>query len=262
MQLGLENKVALVTGAGQGIGQAIVSALAGEGAIVAANDLTVERTQATVTAAERSGGRAMAAPCDITRYTEVCDMVVRVERELGPVEILVNNAAVLTPKLFADSTPEDWDRDIKVILYGTLNCTHAVLPGMLARSQGKIVNIASDAARVGQERDTFYSAAKAGVIAFSKSLAKEVGPNNINVNTVSPGATDTPMYQTAQREVLAKIGEIKFQDRQRKILQAYPMRRIGVPGDIANAVLFLASDAARHITGQVMSVNGGFCMPD
>jgi len=262
MQLGLEKKVALVTGAGQGIGQTIVAALAAEGAIVAVNDVTVERTQATVAAVERSGGRAMAAPCDITKYAEVCDMVARVERELGPIGILVNNAAVLTPKLFADSTPEDWDRDIKVILYGTLNCTHAVLPGMRARSHGKIVNIASDAARVGQERDTFYSAAKAGVIAFSKSLAKEVGPSNINVNTVSPGATDTPMYQAAQREVLAKIGEIKFQDRQRKILQAYPMRRIGVPADIANAVLFLASDAARHITGQVMSVNGGFCMPD
>jgi 2-hydroxycyclohexanecarboxyl-CoA dehydrogenase len=257
MRLGLEKRVALVTGAGQGIGQAIAVALAAEGAVVAVNDLTAERAADTVSAIERLGGRANPAIADITSHAQASAMVASVERDVGPVDILVNNAAVLTPKLFAESTPEDWDRDIGVILYGTLNCTLAVLPGMLARKQGKVVSIASDAARVGQERDTFYGAAKAGVIAFTKSLAKEVGPSNINVNAVSPGATDTPMYQAAQREVLAKIGEAKFQDRQRKILQLYPLRRIALPDDIAKVAVFLASDDSGWITGSTLVAAGG-----
>lgn len=261
MKIELQGKVALVTGAGQGIGQAIALALAAEGVVVAVNDLSVARLEQTLGAVSAQGGRAIPAAADIRSFDQATQMVAHIEREAGPVEILVNNAAVLTPKLFVDSSPEDWERDIGVILYGTLNCTRAVIRGMMDRSAGKIVSIASDAGRVGQERDTFYGAAKAGVIAFAKSLAKEVGPNNVNVNVVSPGATDTPMYQAAQKEALAKMGEAKFQDRERKILRAYPLRRIAKPEDIANAVVFLASEAARHITGQVISVNGGFCMP-
>ena len=261
MLLGLEGKVALVTGAGQGIGQAIAAALAAEGAKVAVNDVVAERAAAAVSAIVAQSGIATAAPGDITSFHSVAELISSIETNLGPIDILVNNAAVLIPKLFIESTPEDWDREIKVALYGTLNCTKAVLAGMMARGSGKIVNIASDAARVGQERDTYYSAAKAGVIAFAKSLAKEVGPSGINVNVVSPGATDTPMRQAAQREAREKLGDAKFAEREKKILQAYPLRRIGAPEDIARMVVFLASDAARNITGQVISVNGGFCMP-
>lgn len=262
MDISFKKKFALVTGGGQGIGQAIALAFAREGARVAVNDVRVEKVEETVAAIRNEGGEAVAATADITSYDEVVKMIGELERQQGQVEILVNNAAVLTPKLFVDSSPEDWDREIKVALYGTLNCTRAVLDGMIAQGQGKIVNIASDAARIGQERDTYYSAAKAGVIAFAKSLAKEVGPSGINVNVVSPGATETPMRQAAQTEALAKLGKKRFEEREQKVLRAYPLRRIGTPEDVANMVLFLASAAARHVTGQVVSVNGGFCMPD
>lgn len=262
MDISFKKKFALVTGGGQGIGQAIALAFAREGARVAVNDVRVEKVEETVAAIRNEGGEAVAATADITSYDEVVKMIGELERQQGQVEILVNNAAVLTPKFFVDSSPEDWDREIKVALYGTLNCTRAVLDGMIAQGQGKIVNIASDAARIGQERDTYYSAAKAGVIAFAKSLAKEVGPSGINVNVVSPGATETPMRQAAQTEALAKLGKKRFEEREQKVLRAYPLRRIGTPEDVANMVLFLASAAARHVTGQVVSVNGGFCMPD
>ena len=261
MQLGIAGKVVLVTGSGQGIGQTMALTFAAEGAKVAVNDVFPDRVADTLRLIEAAGGVACAAACDITSFDSVKAMVAAVESRLGPVDILVNNAAVLTPKLFVDSTPQDWDRDIKVVLYGTLNCTRAVLDGMTARGWGKIVNIASDAARVGQERDTFYGAAKAGVIGFTKSLAKEVGPSNINVNAVSPSGTDTPMRKDVERRALESMGDEKYRERERKILRAYPMRRIGLPEDVANMVVFLASDAGRHITGQVISVNGGFCMP-
>jgi len=262
MELGLRGKVVLVTGGGQGIGQAISLAFAAEGALVAVNDLTADRSSATIAAIEQIGGHSLNAPADIRSFDEALRMVATLTAGGHHVDVLVNNAAVLIPKPFVEATPQDWEREIGVILFGTLNCTHAVIGGMIQRKYGKIINIASDAARVGQERDTSYSAAKAGVIAFAKSLAKEVGPDNINVNVVSPGATDTPMRQTAQSQVLEQIGQAKFDERERKILRAYPIRRIAVPADIANTVVFLASEAARHITGQVVSVNGGFCMPD
>lgn len=261
MQLGIAGKVALVTGSGQGIGQAIARAFAAEGACVVVNDLVAERVAETVQHVEATGAKALGSVADITSYAAVKEMLADVEARIGPVDILVNNAAVLTPKTFVESTPEDWDREIKVILYGTLNCTRAVVEGMIARKQGKIISIASDAARIGQERDTYYGAAKAGVIGFSKSLAKEVGPFNVNVNAVSPSGTDTPMRRDVERRALEHLGEEKYRERERKILRAYPLRRIGQPEDIANMVLFLASDAGRHITGQVISVNGGFCMP-
>jgi len=261
VELELEGKVVLITGSGQGIGQVMAYTFAAEGAVVAVNDLRPERVDETVSAITAKGGRAVGVAADITSFDEAKAMVADIERRSGPVDVLVNNAAVLVPKYFVESTPDDWDREIKVVLYGTLNCTRAVIDRMIERKQGKIVNIASDAARVGQERDTYYGAAKAGVIAFAKSLAKEVGPSGINVNVVSPGATDSPMRREVERLAREKLGDEKYREREKKILRAYPLRRIGRPEDIANMVAFLASDAARQITGQVVSVNGGFCMP-
>ena len=261
MELGLRDKVALVTGSGQGIGQTIAVEFAREGAKVAVNDLSAEKTRETIDLIEGIGGTAMAAPFDVSDFEATAGGVAAIEARLGPVEILVNNAALLVPKLFVDSTPRDWDREIKVILHGTLNCTRAVLDDMIDRREGKIVNIASDAARVGQQRDTYYGAAKAGVIAFAKSLAKEIGRYNINVNCVSPGATDSPMRQEVERLAREKLGEEAYAERQKKILRLYPLRRIGRPEDVSNTVLFLSSDLTRQITGQVVSVNGGFAMP-
>ena len=151
-------------------------------------------------------------------------------------------------------------REIAVILHGTMHCSRAVLPGMIERGGGKIVNIATDAARVGQEREANYSAAKGGVIAFTKSLAKEVGRHNINVNVVSPGATNSPMRIGLQEQLRQKLGDEAWKAREAKVLRLYPLRRIGEMEDITNTVLFMTSDAARHITGQVLSVNGGFAM--
>jgi NAD(P)-dependent dehydrogenase (short-subunit alcohol dehydrogenase family) len=171
----------------------------------------------------------------------------------------VNNAALLLNHgLFIETDPESCDREIKVILYGTMNCTRAVLPGMIGRRYGKIVNIVTDAARVGQERQVNYSAAKGGVISFTKSIAREVGRHDINVNAVSPGATNSPMRMEMLRQLQESIGAQKAAEREERVKRAYALRRLGEPDDVANAVVYLASDAGRHITGQILSVNGGY----
>ena len=261
MDLDLKDKVALVTGSGQGIGRTIALALAAEGALVAVNDVNVKGVEETVDALRRSGNKAIAAPCDITNLDAVKIMVNKVEGELGRIDVLVNNAALLISHgMFLDTNPEDCDKEIRVILYGTMNCVRAVLPGMIQRKCGKVINIATDAARVGQERQCNYSAAKGGVISFTKSIAKEVGRHNINVNAISPGATNSPMRMEMLRQLKENIGEAKAAEREEKVKRAYALRRIGETEDIANAVVFLASEAARQITGQILSVNGGFAM--
>jgi 2-hydroxycyclohexanecarboxyl-CoA dehydrogenase len=262
MELGLADKVVLITGAGSGIGQTLALAFAQEGARVAVNDLAPERTAETVGLIARAGGIGRDASCDISDLDAVRRVLGTLEQVEGRIDVLVNNAALLVAHApFLETRPEDCDREIQVILYGTLHCSRVVLPGMIARRAGKIVNIATDAARVGQEREVAYSAAKGGVIAFTKSIAREVGRHNVNVNAVSPGATDTPLRRRVLEQLAEKIGADGVREREEKVRRAYPLRRIGEPDDIGRAVLFLASDAARHITGQVLSVNGGFAMP-
>ena len=259
MQLGLENKVALVTGSGSGIGRAIALALGAEGATVAVNDVNEAGIAETLRQLDAAGGRGVAAACDITDLAAVRAAFAEVERTLGRIDVLVNNAALLVNhERFLDTDPEACDREIRVILYGTMNCCRAALPGMIARGSGKVVNIVTDAARVGQERQCSYSAAKGGVIAFTKSIAKEVGRHNVNVNAVSPGATNSPMRREMLRRMQATLGEAKVAEREERVKRAYALGRIGEPEDVASAVVFLASEASRHITGQVLSVNGGF----
>jgi 2-hydroxycyclohexanecarboxyl-CoA dehydrogenase len=257
-----KDRVALITGSGQGIGRTMALAFAAAGARVAVNDVNAQAVNDTVDAIRNAGGRACAAPCDITDLAAVRGMVGKVEAEFGRIDVLVNNAALLiSHEMFVETNPDDCDKEIKVVLYGTMNCTRAVLPGMIARKSGKIVNIVTDAARVGQERQCNYSAAKGGVISFTKSIAKEVGRDNINVNAVSPGATNSPMRQEMLRQLTEKIGTQKAAEREEKVKRAYALRRIGEPDDISNTVMFLSSESARHITGQILSVNGGFAMP-
>ena len=261
MDLKLAGKTALITGSGSGIGQTIACAFAREGAAVMVNDVTGERVAETIALIAQFGGRALPAVCDIGSLDAVNALLASLaDQGLSP-DILVNNAAVLLASApFLETKPEDCEREIRVILHGTLNCARAVLPGMIERRWGKVVNIVSDAARSGQEREANYSAAKGGVLAFTKSMAREVGRHNINVNAVSPAATDTPLRQALLRNMAARIGEPAVLEREEKIRRAYPLKRIGAPEDVSNAVLFLASDAARHITGQVLSVNGGYTM--
>ena len=261
MNFGLANKSILVTGAGSGIGQVIARAFAAEGAVVAVNDIAEDGLRETVALIEQDGSKARSAPCDIGDLAAVSTMVEQLARQGPPIDVLVNNAAVLLASApFPETRPEDCEREIQVILHGTMNCTRVVLPGMIASGWGKIVNIISDAARTGQEREASYSAAKGGVLAFTKSLAREVGRHGINVNGVSPAATNTPLRHGLLRKLAERIGDQAVEEREAKIRRAYPLRRIGEPDDVANAVLFLASDAARHITGQVLSVNGGYTM--
>jgi 2-hydroxycyclohexanecarboxyl-CoA dehydrogenase len=261
MELGYKDRVVIVTGSGSGIGQDMAVTFAAEGARVAVNDINQEGIDQTLEMVDKEGGIAMAARCDITDADAVAGTVAVVEKEWGRVDVLVNNAAVLANHaLFLEKTPEQCDVEIKVTLYGTINCIRAALPGMIEREYGKIVNIATDAARVGQEREAVYSAAKGGVIAFTKSIAKEVGKHNINANVVSPGATNSPMRNAILDKMRASMGEERVAEREQKVRRVYPLRRIGEMEDVSNAVLYLASDRARHVTGQVLSVNGGFAM--
>jgi NAD(P)-dependent dehydrogenase (short-subunit alcohol dehydrogenase family) len=264
MDLGIAGRVALVTGAGRGIGRQICLTLAEEGVKVAVNDIVQERADAVAEEIARAGGQAIGVVADVTDGDQVYAMVRQVQERLGPVDILVNNAGIplvqaadLTPatgSFFLESDRAQWDRTMNIITYGTLYCTHACLPGMVERQWGRIVNIISDAGRVGEPRLVAYSMAKAGVVGFSKALAKEVGRFRITVNCVSPATTETEVT----REWIESMGQ--------RILAFYPLgkglNRLGRPSDIANAVAFLASERAEWITGQVLSVNGGYSMVD
>jgi NAD(P)-dependent dehydrogenase (short-subunit alcohol dehydrogenase family) len=198
---------------------------------------------------------------DITDADAVQAMADRMHADHGRVDILVNCAGIAGDKLFVESTPEDWRGEIDINLMGPLLCTRAFIEGMIERQAGRIITLASDAARTGQARLSYYAAAKAGAIAFFKSLAQEVGRYNITVNVVSPSATNTPLRIRREEGFRDSMGEEAYAERVRKVLRMYPLRRLGEPEDIAAAVVFLASERAAWITGQVLSVNGGYVMP-
>ncbi len=243
-----EGKVVLVTGAARGIGRAIAEAFAKEGAKVVINDVNEEGAKKTAEEIKSSGGEAYGIGADVTKYDDVVRMVNEIKNVYGTVDILVNNAGYWTTKLFKDTTPDDWEKDIKICFYGVLHCTHAVIKDMIEKKYGRIINIVSDAGRIGEPFLAVYSGAKGAIIAFSKALAKEVAKFNITVNCVSPGITKTPGVE----EFLKSVGG------EEKLVKAYPRGRLGLPEDIANAVLFFASDRSEFITGQVLSVSGGY----
>jgi len=249
MDLGVREKVALVTGAGSGIGQAIALSLAEEGARLVATDVRQETAMATATAAAAYGVDTLGLALDVTHYGQAQAAVQQTVQRFGRVDILVNCAGAWRVNLFVDSHPDDWTFEVNTCFMGVVHCTRAVLDGMIAQRSGKIVNIASDAGRVGEVRQAVYSGAKAAVIAFSKAVAKEVGRYNIHVNCVCPGFTKTP----ATTERLTP-------DLEARIVRLYPLGRLGLPEDVAQAVTFLASDGASHITGQTLSVSGGYTM--
>jgi NAD(P)-dependent dehydrogenase (short-subunit alcohol dehydrogenase family) len=263
MDLGLKGKVALVTGSGEGIGRRTILTFAQEGADVVVNDLVPTKVEKVVEEAKAFGVRVLGKTADVTHQGQVNEMVKEIISEMGKIDILVNNAYASDRKFFTQSSKADWDKPINVCLYGTLNVSRAVVDPMMARKYGKIVNLVSDAARIGEPNLPIYAAAKAGILAFSRSLAKEVGKYNMNVNCVSPGATWTERrvreHQAAWDKATAEERE-RLKKREEKQLKLYPTGRLGEPEDVANMIVFLATERARQITGEVISVNGGYAM--
>jgi 2-hydroxycyclohexanecarboxyl-CoA dehydrogenase len=251
---GLKDKVVIVTGGGGGIGGATCRRFAEAGARVAVFDIDAAAAGRTVSAIAEAGGTARAFACDITDHAAVRRTVAAAEEALGPVGVLVNNAGWDVFRLFKDTTPEEWQKLIAINLVGALNMHHAVLPGMLARKTGRIVNIASDAARVGSSGEAVYAACKAGLVGFSKTLAREHARGGITVNVVCPGATNTALFAEYKK------GAGNPEKLEETFRRAVPMGRIGEPDDLPGAILFFSSDDAAFITGQVLSVSGGLTM--
>ncbi len=247
-------KTVIVTGGGGGIGGATCRLFAAQGAKVAVFDMNIEAAGEVATAIEAAGGTAAAFECDITNRAAVDATVAATEAKLGLVDILVNNAGWDVFKPFVKSAPAEWEKLIAINLIGALHMHHAVLPGMMERKYGRIVNVASDAARVGSSGEAVYAACKGGLLALSKTLAREHARHGITVNVICPGPTDTAL--------LAGVAEGAANPA--KLIEAFtraiPLGRLGQPEDLARAIVFFGSDDASFITGQVLSVSGGLTM--
>lgn len=251
---GLQDKIIIVTGGGGGIGQAVCKRFAEHGAKVAVLDRDEAAAQATVELITEAGGKAQAYAADITDYAAIVTTVASIEQDLGTPTVLVNNAGFDRFMPFLKTEPAMWESLIAVNLTGALNMHHVVLPKMVEAGGGKVINVASDAARVGSSGEAVYAACKAGMLGLSKTLARELASKNVTLNVVCPGPTDTALLKSVADT--ARDPE--------KLLEAFrnavPMRRIGQPEDYPGIIALLASDDADFITGQVISVSGGLTM--
>lgn len=247
-EIDFSGQTAIITGAASGIGQGITETFADLGANVAVADIDYESAESFAADLEEEYGvGAIAVETDVSSYDAVSEMVDVVMEEFGRIDSLVNNAGLGESKPFADTDPDSWDKTIGVCLYGTMNCTHAVLPHMSEQAEGgAIVNFASDSFKGNDPGLSIYGAAKAGNVSFTRTVAHEVGSDGIRVNCLSPGTTKTP----ATADWIDEYEE--------QILESYALDRIGEPEDHADAVAFLCSDAAQWVTGEVLSVNGGY----
>ena len=263
MELNLAGKTVVVTGAGSNIGRAIALAFARERANVAVAEIDESQGAKTASEATALGAAAIAVGTDVTRWESVQAMVRAVEARFGRVDVLVNNVGWTRDALFVEKTRDEWEREVQINLWGMINCTRAVLDGMIARKGGAVVSMGSDAGRMGEFREGVYGACKAGVIALSKSIAREVGKFGIRLNVVCPGMTmphsdddigELSMWNAQENRAW------RTPEMQARIAKAYPLRRVATPEDVTGAVVFLASDAASFITGQTVSVSGGYTM--
>ncbi len=244
----LAGKVALVTGAAQGIGKAIALLLAQNGADVVVSDINVEKANDTAREVKALGRKSVAMKVDVAKLDDVERMVEAILAQFGQIDILVNNAGIARDKLILRMTEEDWDAVLNINLKGTFNCTKAVVRHMSKQRSGKIVNIASVVGEMGNPGQGNYAASKAGVIGFTKTIAREFAQRGINVNAIAPGYIETPMTDALPDKVKDELKRM------------IPMDRLGKPEDVAEAVLFLVSESANYITGQVLNVNGGIYM--
>ena len=253
MDLGLQGQVVLVTGAGQGLGKEIGLAFAREGANVAFHyHSSGSGAEQAAAEAGRIAGAALAVQADIRSDDDVAALVETVESQLGPIEVLVNNAAATGAKPFLDTTPDDWRFQVDVTVTGTLRVTQAVARRMVDRKSGAIVSLMGDSGRVGESGLSVTATTRASTMALTKSLAKELARHGIRANCVSIGLVQTDRFDEHARQ--------PDEERMKKILAQYPLRRLGRPSDVAPLVLLLASPLSGWITGQVISVNGGYAM--
>jgi 3-oxoacyl-[acyl-carrier protein] reductase len=246
--LELKGKVALVTGAAQGIGRAVALLLGQKGADIVVSDINLEKAQETAKEIETLGRRAMAMKVDVANFGDVERMAQAVIEKFGRIDILINNAGIARDKLILRMTEEDWDAVLAINLKGTFNCTKAVVRHMSKQRSGKIVNIASVVGEMGNAGQANYAASKAGVIGFTKTIAREFAQRGININAIAPGYIQTPMTDALPEKAKEELKRM------------IPMERLGQPEDVAEAVLFLVSGASSYITGQVLNVNGGIYM--
>jgi len=246
--LKLAGKVALITGGAQGIGKAVAFLLAQNGADIVVSDINLERAEETVREIQALGRKVLALKVDVASLVDVEKMVEAILAQFGKLDILVNNAGIARDKLILRMTEEDWDAVLNINLKGTFHCTKAVVRHMSRQKSGKIVNIASVVGEMGNAGQGNYAASKAGVIGFTKTIAREFAQRGINVNAIAPGYIETAMTEALPEKVKEEL---------RRLI---PMDRLGKPEDVAEAVLFLVSESANYITGQVLNVNGGIYM--
>ena len=263
MDLGLAAKTVIVTGGGSNIGRAILLTFAKEGANVVNAEIDEKQGQKVVMEANAlgGGGRTILIKTDVTNNDSVVAMVKKTLETFGKIDVLVNVVGWTIDRLFIEKTREEWEKEIALNLWSDINCIRAVLDHMVEQKYGKIISIGSDAGRMGEFREAVYGGCKGAVIAMSKALARELGRYNININVVCPGLTIPESAEAiGEKSLWQDMLQIFTPEAQEKAAKAYPLRRLGRPQDIANAVVFLASDVARHITGQTLSVSGGYTM--
>ena len=264
MELGLRGKNVLVTGGGNNIGRAIVHAFGAEGCniVIAELDRAAGERVAAEVVALGTGATATVVDADVTDQARTAAMMSDAIERLGSVDVLVNNVGWTVDRLFMDKARDEHVKEVDVNLWGAINCIHAALPHMIERQSGAVVSISSDAGRMGEYREAVYSACKAGVIALSKSLARETGRYGLRFNMVCPGLVVPEQSELTGSESMWRQGmEDLFTDEVlERVKRAYPLRRMGTAQEVANAVVFLASDAASFITGQTLSVSGGYTM--
>ncbi len=262
MDLNLAGKTVIVTGGGSNIGRGIVLAFAKESPNMVIAEIDEVQGQKVAKEANTLGGKAVLIKTDVTNVDSVTATVKKTLEQFGKIDILVNNVGWGMDRLFIEKPRAEWEKEVNINFWGVINCTRAVLDHMIERKYGKIISISSDAGRMGEYREAVYAGCKGGVIAMSKTLARELGRYGINVNVVCPGMTlpENPEHAGELSMWKSPMAQFLTPEVQEKAAKAYPLRRLGKPQDVANLVVFLASDAASFITGQTISVSGGYTM--